>query len=210
MAKQEIIAEAEKLGIKLTGEETVAQLTELIEQAKVAQQPSLNQSEPQEHQNTGSKPAAPIAFDISKLTPTELVQLKAMLAETPERQTDKGHTITVRRFNEKYVIGVGTARTRSVLDPIEQKPITKVTIPVLYLGADSFEDADYKEFMQSERVKCKVESTREIKDREVHGIVYSMELKREVEQVVNTCVRYYKVTLPTGEQIELFEDAVNL
>lgn len=158
-----------------------------------------------------NKPSEPApAFDISKLSPEQLRDLKAALADIPERSQNKGHTVTVRRFNDQYVIGAGTSRTKSVLDPAEQKAVTKVTIPVLYLGAEKFDDVDYKEFMQSERVKCQVVSTREIKDREVHGIVYSQQLKREVEQDVTTRVTYYTVKLPNGETIELFEDAINL
>lgn len=155
--------------------------------------------------------AAPtVPFDINKLTPEQLKQLKAALEETPSIASNSRMTVTVRRFNEKIVIGVKNASSKSVLDPIEQKPVTKITIPVLYHGAKDFVTEDYKEFMTSERVKCEVVSQREVKDRIVEGVVYSMEMKKDVEQVVNTVVRFYTIKLPNGETIELFEDAVNL
>lgn len=213
MAKADLITEAEALGIQLTGDETAAQLSELIGQKKgVGSSVAGAPSDPQPPAPTDTVvPVAPQpVFDISKLTPDQLKELKAALAETPEKSQIGGHTITVRRFEDKYVVGILPSKTKTVLDPIEQKPVTKVTIPVMFYGEDNYVDFDYKEFMQWERVKCSVVSIREAKNIRIEGIVYSMERKREVEQVVNLVMRYYTVKLPNGQQIEMFEEACNL
>jgi hypothetical protein len=195
----EAVNQAGDLGIELQGGETFEQITALIKAKQTPPPPT-----PRQH-------AAPtVPFDINKLTPEQLKQLKAALEETPSIASNGRMTVTVRRFNEKLVIGVKNASSKSVLDPIEQKAVTKITIPVLYYGAEDFVIEDYKEFMSSERVKCEVLSQREVKDRIVEGVVYSMELKKDIEQVVNTVVRFYTIKLPNGETIELFEGAVNL
>lgn len=151
-----------------------------------------------------------VPFDINKLTSEQLKQLKAALDETPSMPSKGRTTVTVRRFNDQLVIGIKNASSKTVLDPVEQKAVTKITVPVLFYGAKDFEVVDYKEFMQSERVKCEVVGSREVKDSYSEGVVYSQELKKEVEQIVHTVVRFYTVKLPNGKQIELFEDSVNL
>lgn len=201
--KAELIQEATALGIALQGTETVARLNEMIDAVKIAPPaPPPAQPKPQ--------PVPTVPFDINKLTADQLKQLKALLEDTPASMTQGRSTVTVRNFNDKYVIGIKNASSKTVLDPVEQRAVTKITIPVLYYGADDFVTEDYKEFMQSERVKCEVVSQREVRDRIVEGVVYSMELKKDVEQVVNTVVRFYTIKLPNGETIELFEDAINL
>lgn len=213
MTKAELIARATELKINLTGEETSAQIAQVI---KVAEENSVQASvdsekAPGEQGADGTRDHTPtVPFDINKLTSDQLKQLKSLLETTPSIASTGRPTITVRRFNGKFVVGVKNASSKSVLDPIEQKAVTKITIPVLYQGADDFVVEDYKDFMTSERVACEVVSQREIRDRIIEGVVYSQELKKEVEQIVNTIVHFYTIKLPTGEQIELFQDAVNL
>jgi hypothetical protein len=149
-------------------------------------------------------------IDLSKLTQDDLKRLKALLDETPETTGKMGRTITVRFHDDEYVVGIGQCRSSFVHDPVENKSVGKTVIPVLYFGEEKYKDVDYKDFMQSQRVKCEVLGERKVEDRIVEGIVYSMERKREVEQGLETCVRYYRVRLPNNEEIELFEDAVNL
>lgn len=231
--KEEIFTEAQALGIPTTPDMHHFAVAALIKKHKEANSPAPTEPlangglvgaeatpeptpapapepEPEPSPEPKPQPVPTVPFDINKLTPDQLKQLKAALEETPSIASNGRMTVTVRRFNDKFVIGVKNASSRSVLDPIEQKAVTKISIPVLYYGAEDFVTEDYKDFMTSERVKCEVVSQREVKDRIIEGVVYSMELKKEVEQVVNTVVRFYTIKLPNGETIELFEDAVNL
>lgn len=195
----EAVNHAVTLGIDLKGGETLEEIVALIK---------AKEGEPKNQQR---EPVIPtVTFDINKLTPEQLKELKAKLEDTPSIASNDRHTITIRKFKGKFVIGVKNTSSKVELDTIEQKPVTKITIPVLYYGAKDFAIEDYKEFMSSERVKCEIVYQREVRGRISEGTVYSMELKKEVEQIVNTVVRFYTVRMPDGKEIELFEDAVNL
>lgn len=163
-------------------------------------------------QNKSSELNAPQAeqtmpFDLSKLQPEQLQQLKAMLNATPDRVMQKrgNPIVTIRRYTGKFVIDMGNAINTLVEDKLTRMNSEVLIIPVKFLGTDTFVNVDYKELTNSEKVKCEVVSTRRINGRIVEGEIVSKETGRLVERAITTVQDFFTLKLPEGSPVETLE-----
>lgn len=186
------------------GNGTVSKISERLSQNETS-------SVKKEEDKDGPKMQPAVPFDFANLTIEQRQQLKKMLSETPDRGTDdRNPTITLRKIDGKHVIEVGKARSVMVFDAVERREIEKFKIPVKFLEGGDFVEMDYQEFMKSERVTCEVIGQRTVPQRKVEGKVWNEERKTEVEQVVKFTNTYFKIHLPTGQEIEIPSDSANM
>ena len=153
----------------------------------------------------GPKAAEPQAFDLSKLSPEQLQQLKAMLNSTPDRVVMKqtNPIILLRRYQEKFISEIQNAFTTLQKDDLTNITSEVIMLPVKFIGEDVFVNIPWKDFMNAEQVECEVVSIRKVEGRIVEGKVVSKETGRLVEREVKTVETYLTVKLPDGNQVEL-------
>ncbi len=160
----------------------------------------------QQHQDThrGDEPPmpeVPLPIDINALSDDQLHLLKARLNATPDRVSQKrsNPTVLIRRFNGNYVTDIGGAIDSLVRneDGIGTKEL--VLIPIKTLGSDEWVKVNWKEFMQSEQIRCeviKMESVPEsIPER---GTVFSREKGVMVQREITTVRNTLTIQLPAG------------
>lgn len=153
----------------------------------------------------------PAPFDLSMLRPEQLQQLKAMLNSTPDRITQKRSNpiIALRRFrvvspdgseNLRIITDFRNAYETFVRDEIANITKEVVMIPVHFLGdeAAKFVNVPYKDFMNSDQIRCEVLRTRNEPGRIVEGEVLQRETGRIVEREIKTMDTWFTVKLPEG------------
>lgn len=176
---------------------------------------SARLSENQQEQKTKdtNEPTAQesLAFDMTKLSPEQLQQLKAMLAVTPERlSTKKANARTfIRTIGGKYVAATKNAYLALVYDPTRLTEVETHKIPVKFVGEDKFIDMIYTEFMRAERVPCEIVSIRQEQERRVEGEVVQRETGKIVEMEVKIVNYFFTVKLPDGTTAEIDGTAAN-
>lgn len=152
------------------------------------------------------------AFDLSKLTPEQLIALKAALDNAPLRITKKGNPIIkLRRLNERLVLDFGTCINTLYKDELTQVTSEVVLIPVKFMGVDGkaeekWTNIAYKDFMNAEQIKCEVLDKRSKPGRIVEGEVESNERPGiMVELEVITVQDFFTVKLPEGMGVATVE-----
>jgi hypothetical protein len=147
----------------------------------------------------------PLQFDISKLSGDQLQALKQALNATPDSATRKKENpvVLLRVINGSVVKDFKNAYLGLVEDPENHRQVERHLIPVLLDGARDYVSMRYSEFMQSDRVKAEVISTRKEDDSVVEGTVMSNETGRPTEMLVRRTKDYFTVKLPDGRQMEI-------
>lgn len=155
------------------------------------------------------------AFDLAKLTPEQLIGLKAALEGVPSRlERKKGNPIVrLRRIDGRFVADFKDSYTEIYEDPNTHVRGERVMIPTQFMGdvnpdnTKKFTPIVYKDFMHAEQVKCEVISTRSEEGSYSEGEVESNERPGViVEMLVKTVKTFFTVKLPAGStpaQIEL-------
>lgn len=173
--------------------------------------------QPEEAAPTAEEPAP--AFDLSKLTPEQLINLKAALDNAPLRTLKKGNPIIkLRRYEGRMVLQTGRCINTLHKDELTQITSEVVLIPIRFLGEDGKPEAKmvnvpYKDFMNAEQVKCEVLNKRSEPGRIVEGEVESNERPGVfVELEVTTVKDWFTVKLPADcpvPQIEVEGEIAN-
>lgn len=147
----------------------------------------------------------PIAIDLSKLTTEQLQTLKAMLNTTPDRVSRKNVNpiASIRRMDGKYVVNFGNAYLALVKDAENRREVERHKIPIQFEGEQGFHDVMYKDFMESDRVKCEIVKTYAEQDNIVEGEVYSKERGAFVEMEVTRMHYTFDVKTPEGSIIRI-------
>ncbi len=160
------------------------------------------------------KAAEPLAFDISKLTPDQLQQLKAMLNSTPDRVARRqvNPIITLRQMHrenqDKIVVDYKNAYLALVDDPENNRKVERHIIPVKFYGDEGFTPVMYKDFMDSPRVRCEAVKMYSEPDSHVEGEVYSKERGTMIEMEVRTIRHSFDVRVPGIDKIIRIEGRV--
>lgn len=154
----------------------------------------------------------PLPFDLSKLSPENLIALKAALENAPLRIVKKGNPIVkMRRLNGRLIIDFGTCVNTLRKDELTQITSEVVLIPVKFMGDDGKPDKEfshviYRDFMNSEQVKCEVLGMRNVEGGFDEGEVESNERPGiMVEMHVTTVQSFFTVKLPAGSPAETVE-----
>lgn len=144
-------------------------------------------------------------FDLSKLTLEQLQTLKAMLNNTPDRVARKSvnPTTMLRRMNGKIVVNFRNAYLSLVDDPENSRKVERHKIPVQFQGETGFTEVMYKDFMESERVRCEIVKTYAEPDNHVEGEVFSKERGAFVEMEVTSMHYTFDVKTPEGDLIRI-------
>lgn len=193
-----IEATPESVAARLSANETPERITEDTPQAPGAVDLMPRAEEP-----------AP-AFDISKLTPDQLIALKAMLDNAPLRAVKKGNPIVkLRTIDDRIVIDFGTCINTLRKDELTQITSEVVLIPVKFLGDDPAKKAEllnYRDFMNAKQIKCEVVGMRNVEGGYDEGEVESNERPGVmVEMHVTTIQTFFTVKLPAGAPQETVE-----
>ena len=155
----------------------------------------------------GATAEMPLMFDISKLGPEQLQQLKAMLAATPERMSRKKQNprVRIRRIDGNLVVDFQNAFLGLVDDPTMNRKLERHIIPVRFLGSETYENILYSKFINSEQVPCEVLSTRTHEDEVEEGVTISRETGTPVEMIRKTVQYWFTIKLPEGSTPETVE-----
>lgn len=157
------------------------------------------------------KTGTPLPFDLSKVTPEQLSQLKQMLNATPDRVARKKENpvIKLRVMNEKIVIDHKNAYTGIVRDRELRADVERPIIPVLLDGDTEWQTILYSDFMELPQIKCEVISQRKEENDVVDGSCVSNITGRQTEMLVHTVDYFYTVKLPGGATKEFMARIVN-
>ncbi|OGG65124.1 hypothetical protein A2Z56_02435 [Candidatus Kaiserbacteria bacterium RIFCSPHIGHO2_12_45_16] len=151
----------------------------------------------------------PMMIDLANLSTEQLSMLKSMLSVTPDRvQQKRGNIqIEIRRVNiqdePRYVVDIKRARMALEYHAETGAEVEAHVISVLLNGATEYVDMNYTEFMQSDRVKVEVISTRTVEGVIEEGEVISRETGKLVMKELKTVQYFYTVKLPDGTTVEL-------
>ena len=168
------------------------------------------------------------AFDLTKLNPEQLIQLKAMLEGAPLRSVKKGNPVVkLRRLNGNIVLDFGNCVNTLRKDELTQITSEVVLIAVRFMdetgrpsmtikdgkAVPKWDYVQYKDFMAAEQLKCEVVSKRSEEGSVIEGEVESNERPGVmVELEVKTVKDFFTVKLPVGSpvaQVELEGRIVN-
>lgn len=153
----------------------------------------------------------PAPFDISKLSKEQLQSLKAQLAVTPDApQMEKQNPVVLlRKIAGRYVVDFQNSYLALVYDHEQRRDTEQHKIPVKFMGDDEYTDIMWKEFIQSDQVKCEVVSSRYEDGSYSQGMVRSRQTGLPTELTVRTRTYYFTVKLPEGQTVELPGHVVN-
>lgn len=149
----------------------------------------------------------PKLIDLNNLTQEQVQDLQELFANTPRRAKTKEtyHTIELRQINGKVVVEWGKTYYDYKHDPAKRADVIKTMIPVRFYGEDNFVDVLYKEdFMQAERITCKIVKMNKEEVPEVVGKTFKRDsdgglTSQEVEMYVNKVVITLDIQLPNGQ-----------
>lgn len=168
----------------------------------------LSTHETQENKDVVLNPKeSGLPFDPTKLSLEQLQALKSMLAGTPEKRSRKADNPRVRMRDNNGKIICDHKRAKNILvdDPENNRKVFRHVIPVRHFGdpEDAWTEMMYNDFINLPQVFCEVVSQRSEKEDVVTGVVFSRELRREIEAVETKTHKWYTIKLPTGEQVEI-------
>lgn len=153
----------------------------------------------------------PTQFDLSKLSLDQMQALKQALNATPDSSTRKKENpvVLLRVINGMIVKDFKRAFLGLVEDPENHRQVERHLIPVLLEGQRDYTNMRYTEFMQSERVKAEIISTRKENDDIVEGTVQSNETGRPTEMLVKRTKDFFTVKLADGRTLEIESKMAN-
>lgn len=167
----------------------------------------------QEEVEQEGKPQAerPKEFDLSQFSPETLQALKRMLNATPDRPTNKkdGISIQLREIDGKILRDFSKAFNGYITDP--EEPTRKIAVPkikVWLFGQEEPVEMQYEHFMQAERKKFKVHSTRrEVKEVE-EGETTSNETGQLVTMIATYHTQFFTIEVD-GKKVEISDKIAN-
>ena len=196
---------AQKKFVEVTQEATIEAIgAELSEKAQETVDAAIATDRPEA--------SAPVAFDLSKLTPDQLSNLKAALDGVPSgnvRPTKKNSTVTLREMDGKLIVKFSNAFLRLVMDPQSRSEKERQHIAVMFLGEDKETTVFYQDFMSAQRIKCEVINVKVEKREKQVGECYNKDLKRRVPMFIEWDERTMTLKLPDGSSLEIEEKFVN-
>ncbi len=147
----------------------------------------------------------PVQFDLTSLTGDQLQALKQALNATPDSATRKkdNPTVMLRTMNGNVILDFKNAYLGLVDDPENHRQVERHLIPVLVMGAKDYVNIKYSEFMQLERVKGEIISTRKESNDQIEGTVTSNETGRPTEMLVKRTKDYFTIKLEGGQTLEI-------
>lgn len=164
----------------------------------------------------GPQANTPMPFDIKNLTADQLSQLKAMLTATPDRMVlpKSRPIVTLPLYQNKVIIAWKRAYPFNHRDEFTNVITEKDLIPVRFLGepVDKWEDIDYRELINAEKVKCEVVKITPQESIRKENVVISKETGRPVQQEVKEVKYMMLLQLPEEygkKQVEISADYVN-
>jgi hypothetical protein len=149
------------------------------------------------------------AIDLTKMSPEQLQQLKAMLNATPDsvRNQRKNPVVMLRRFQgfkpDGSEFGGIIVDYQNAYNTLVHNKETNLTSEVLMMKVQFLGDTDWtvipwKEFMNADQVPCEVASSRQEKGSYSEGEVVNKETGRLMERTVTTVKDFFTVKLPEG------------
>lgn len=153
----------------------------------------------------------PHMVDMNNLSKSQVQDLQELFSSTPRRKANEEtyHTIELRQIEEKIIVEWGKTYFTLKHDPINRRDVMKTMIPVRFNGeTDSVDVIWREEFMQAEKVTCKILKMEKNTIPEVVGEC----LKRDedggltsqmVDMYVNRVDVILTVELPNGEALEI-------
>lgn len=147
----------------------------------------------------------PVQFDLSSLTGDQLQALKQALNATPDSATRKKENpiVLLRTMNGSIVTDFKNAYLGLVEDPENRRQVERHLIPIRLEGSNEYINVRYSEFMQFERVKAEIISTRKEPDDHVEGTVVSNETGRPTEMLVKRTKDFFTVKLADGRTLDI-------
>lgn len=175
---------------------------------------------PADEEPVAAEPTA--AFDLSKLSPEQLMGLRDAMAALPQQRVKKrGNPIVkLRRIDGRIVVDFKNCFQRMVKDENTQITAEAVMIPVSFMdetGKPETETVEgkvrtkwtnvlWKDFMNSDQMKCEVIGTRRVPGSIIEGEVESNERPGViVEMEVRTIQDFFTVKLPEGSPVATVE-----
>lgn len=173
----------------------------------------LSANPPKEVRKNADAPKEQVAvpFDFDKLTPEQLQSLKARLAVTPERVSQKkaNARAELRRIDGRYITAIKNSYLALVYDPTRLAEVETHIIPVKFHDSEKFVDINWAKFMLAERVSCEILRMSEEKGHRVEGEILQRETGKYVQMEVTTVNYFFTIKLPDGKEIEVDGSASN-
>lgn len=166
----------------------------------------------------GDEPRAktPAPFDFSTLTPDQLNSLREMFEKTPRRKSieEKYNTVSMRVIGGRIAIGWGRAFLGLVDNPVENRKDMRQMIKVQFAGSKDETTMLYREFMQAERITCRVIETKTEQMPQEVGTTFKRDedgglTSQEVVMYVNHVKTTFTIQLPDGTTAQVDAERVN-
>lgn len=167
----------------------------------------------QEHEKKPDLPTPQqaIPFDIGKLSPDQLQLLKAQLAVTPERVSQKkGNPTTIlRKIGDRFVVAIGKAYLALVYDATRLTEVETHKIRVRFNGDDKDTDIVWTDLQRADRVPCEIVSVRTENSTRKEGEIVQRETGKLIDMEVTMINYFFTVKLPNGTLVEVAGEASN-
>lgn len=166
----------------------------------------------------GAEPTAkqPVPLDFSNLTPDQINALREMFEKTPRRKTveEKYNTVEMRSIGGRIVIGWSRAFLGLVDNPVENRKDMRQMIKVQFAGSKEETTMLYRDFMQAERVVCRIVDTKTQTNPQEVGTTYKRDedgglTSQQVVMYVNHVQTTFTIQLPDGSTAEVDAERVN-
>lgn len=152
------------------------------------------------------------AIDINQLinNPEMLRTLQAAMAKVPTRpdHTAGDKRISLRRMDGKYVVDYKNCFQRFVMNEEQTQKVQVEVIPVRFHGEKEFTEVNYKEFIASERVQCKVNKTFNEELPVDEGETYDDD-GALVQMIRKENISTYILMTPEGDEITIQQKVAN-
>ena len=160
-------------------------------------------------------PIPPPSFDITRLSPDQLQELKEQLDNiAPRSNRPMGKPIVrLRKYDDKFIVDFQNAFNTWIKDERANMNVETIMIPVKFLGSNEFVNIAWRDFMNADQVPCDVISRRSEPKEIVDGPpVRNRATGQLTESVVRRLKETFVVRLPAGtepSEIELEARIVN-
>lgn len=151
-------------------------------------------------------PVNNLPFDLTKLSVEQIQQLQQMLSTTPESVKKRiiKPVTQIRTIDGKFLVDAKKSYMKLKKNTLEGRDEIAHYISVRFFGSDKFEEYEYRDILNAERVKCPIVSTRTVDNSYVEGEpVEHRETGRLTEREVKILTPYYTIQLPNGETTEI-------
>lgn len=161
---------------------------------------TLSEESVEEEKENIINPVDTFPFDPSKLTQEQLQSLKSILDATPDIKKKKSEpTIMLRKMKGKYIVDIKKAFNTPIKDLELNREVERHVIPVLFKGETKYENVLYSEFINSERVPCKVIKHLKEDKEFIEGETISRETGRPTQLLRTEIIHFFTVQLPNNE-----------